>query len=876
MAEEPKKEHPAPPPVDDSKVGIPAAKEPFTASPPAAAPNPSRPSVFTSPPSPNAPPGSPPRTSPPPASPPRTSPPPGSPPRTSPPVSTLSSYGSPPIPRPSPVGSPSPPRSPLVSPAPSSPYAEEAAATSRAAGFEPDSVKGEDQLDVRHEALTLAMVLAHKDVEPPISVGLFGDWGSGKSFFMAEMRALIAKLSDQSRKTNGRFCEHVVQLEFNAWHYMDSDLWASLAREIFEGLTSALADRENPDLDLQRERLRAATRSTKDLIAATELQVVGVQSRLTETERQLTNVEQQQASIQDVAQATVAAVLQTPDVERKLRDAASDLKLDEAGRSVSELNNRIEQLTGLARLARALSVSFGQQWKGLLIGLLLVLAAGAFLFVVISRFSEQIAATMTRITLIAGAISAALATVGRSAKAVLDRVSEFRQSLDDNLTRQRNSRAQEIRARQIALDEERRQLDAQRKRHQDELDRLKKLSSELGRLDASRQLADFIRQRDASSDYRAQLGTIARASQDFERLSDLMERAAAARKRKAEGRSTETDEEDAKLPQIDRIVLYIDDLDRCPEAKVVQVLQAVHLLLAYPLFVVVVGVDPRWLLHSLEEHSGAFRISIEHGDGRKADDDNGDDWHSTSLNYLEKIFQIPYTLRPMNSDGFARLVNALSAAKAPPAAGAVDLPALPPDGDAQSPPPMSPVAPLAPSPVSPVLEDGEILLDANPPALELDDRERVFMARLYDLIPTPRAAKRFVNVYRLIRASIMTPHELHAFLDTREFAAVQVLLGIVTGAPAEASEILRALLALPEVGAWNFEWWELVDNVVKPRIDRPSWRRLAARLRPLRADYDVPSTCEAFRKWADDVARYSFYSGRVLLEPQRLDSEGPM
>ena len=50
---------------------------------------------------------------------------------------------------------------------------------------------------------------------------------------------------------------------------------------------------------------------------------------------------------------------------------------------------------------------------------------------------------------------------------------------------------------------------------------------------------------------------------------------------------------------IDRIVLYIDDLDRCSPRQVVDVLQAVHLLLALDLFVVVVGVDPRWLLHAL-------------------------------------------------------------------------------------------------------------------------------------------------------------------------------------------------------------------------------------------------------------------------------------
>jgi hypothetical protein len=39
-------------------------------------------------------------------------------------------------------------------------------------------------------------------------------------------------------------------------------------------------------------------------------------------------------------------------------------------------------------------------------------------------------------------------------------------------------------------------------------------------------------------------------------------------------------------------VLYIDDLDRCPPRRVVEVLTAMQLLLALPLFVVVVAVDP--------------------------------------------------------------------------------------------------------------------------------------------------------------------------------------------------------------------------------------------------------------------------------------------
>ena len=722
-------------------------------------------------------------------------------------------------------------------------------AVNRVAGFRPDAVKGTDQLDIRREAMTLAMVLVHEDVEPPISVGLFGDWGSGKSFFMSEMRELIARLSNYSRDGGGRFCQNVVQLEFNAWHYMDSDLWASLAREIFEGLATAMADRENPDLNLERERLRVATRSTKDLIATTEAQVGEMQRRLAETERQLTTVEQARDSLSDVTRATVQAVLKTPEVERKLRTVAADLKLDDAGQNVGELKEQLDQLSKEARVARALAVGFSERWRGLLLGLLLVFVGAVVVYWITSRYAEDIAALMTRIAAIAGTVAALVATVGRAVQAALTRVTEFQRSLNENLERQREERTREIREQQAAFEEKRKRLEEQRAAQERELERLTKLSRELGRLDASRQLVDFIRQRDASSDYRAQLGTVARASQDFRRLSDLMTRAAAARKRQEAGQPLEGDDEDARLPRIDRIVLYIDDLDRCPERKVVDVLQAVHLLLAYPLFVVVVGVDPRWLLHSLEEHSRVFQASNQQGA-----DDPTTGWRSTSLNYLEKIFQIPFTLRPMAAEGFRRLVDDLSATRQPTAAPGAPGPAvaLPEEG-----------TPLVAAP------EPDELLDLNPAALELDDRERVFMAKLYELIPTPRAAKRFVNVYRLIRASITDPYELMWFLQAREFAAVQVLLAIVTGAPAESSEILRELLARPADGAWNTNWWDLVDAVVKPRLDRAGWQWLHSRLEPLRRDVEVPQTCEGFRKWADDVARYSFYSGRVLLEPPR-------
>ena len=140
---------------------------------------------------------------------------------------------------------------------------------------------------------------------------------------------------------------------------------------------------------------------------------------------------------------------------------------------------------------------------------------------------------------------------------------------------------------------ERRRAEAEQKTDADlkELEKRRQaveaIDQQLEAIKPSRQIVDFIRKRNQSTDYTQHFGVIARARQDFEELTRLMQLV----------RDDPTNE--APFAPVDRIVLYIDDLDRCPEDKVFEVLQAVHLLLAFPLFVVVVGVDPRWLFHSL-------------------------------------------------------------------------------------------------------------------------------------------------------------------------------------------------------------------------------------------------------------------------------------
>ncbi len=82
-----------------------------------------------------------------------------------------------------------------------------------------------------------------------------------------------------------------------------------------------------------------------------------------------------------------------------------------------------------------------------------------------------------------------------------------------------------------------------------------------------------------------------------------------------------------------RIVLFIDDLDRCPPPKVVETLEAVQLLVDSKLFVVVLAIDTRYVTLCLEEHYKNILVPKQHPSG---------------MDYIEKIIQLPYRVPPIS------------------------------------------------------------------------------------------------------------------------------------------------------------------------------------------------------------------------------------
>lgn len=323
--------------------------------------------------------------------------------------------------------------------------------------------------------------------------------------------------------------------------------------------------------------------------------------------------------------------------------------------------------------------------------------------------------------------------------------------------------------------------------------------------DEDLQLRTFLRGRATSADYRAQLGVISTVRRDFERLVTLL----------------------PQVTDVERIALFIDDLDRCPHARVVDVLQAVHLLLAFELFVVVVGVDSRWLKQSLKEH---YRDLLEEPDS-----------------YLEKIFQIPYALRPMSAAGFRDLVDqhmrspdragagARQAAARQEAAPDPATPAgeaataLPTGGSAPTPAAETPIpAPVAPPP---------------PESLVISDAERRLLHELAGVVPTPRAAKRLVNIYRMLRVSVPQDESYDFSPDGGgEYQAVVVLLGILLGSGPRADGVFEAILAAPD----DADIWQVLADV----------HGLPDRLVTLR-EHVTLHTAKPYRRWVPRVSRFS-------------------
>ena len=656
-------------------------------------------------------------------------------------------------------------------------------------------VRAADRLGVFADVEMLVSVLLASDTPLPLAVGLFGNWGCGKSFFMALMQeriAELAKLAAEGRPEAWPFCREVRQVRFNAWHYVDTNLWASLAATLFDELARAPDETQTKITELDEARKKAEeAREARQLVEDDVARLAARSNRLT-------------TAVRVSAPLAIRAVRDDQQLLAKLRGAAQDgAAIDSSTVQLVSALGEIDSAAGKTGAAWRLfqeEVLHRRRWATL-VTLMVLVGVGA-----LAAAAESWPAGLKALTLV-GAVAAGFLPALSGALRVLYLAREAREARELPLVEKRNELAQA----------QTREKDAEREVTQRE--------RELAELrDKGLQLQEFVRERAASSDYRGKLGVISQIRRDFEQLVALLP---GARASGAEQSAAVVAAVKQHVPEVERIVLYVDDLDRCPQDKVVEVLQAVNLLLAFKLFVVVVGVDSRWLERSLGAH---YQHLLEE-----------------PVSYLEKIFQIPFVLQQMTSDQYRELVHELTTLRSPPsedsdAAQGGDSPSAgPAENDVSG---------------SSTRTDDEMAIARrelpplpHPEALVISDTERELLGQVGGIVATPRSAKRLVNIYRMLRVSV-EDDEREAFLPEggSEYQAVVLLLGILVGRPARTNEVFERLRAASETD----DVWEVLGEFTD----------LHESLATVRSHIEVTHV-GPYRRWAPRVARFSFQTPPV-------------
>jgi KAP family P-loop domain len=608
------------------------------------------------------------------------------------------------------------------------------------------SADGPDLLGFSADAQAFAdVIVSPGKLGPPATIGLFGAWGSGKTFFMHRLQEAVAPRSSPSTRDGNAL--RVAQIEFNAWHYVESNLPASLVTQIL----SALDDDAVLAVLSELESVRGSQEE--------------IQADLERLQHELTSSEEQETQLSAEAARLTRLLVEM---------GADDWVEQELSRKLAEEDSPIFGELSEARMSFGAILFSPRSLVAFVVATMtLIVAFGAFL-----SFALE--------TLMRGVVLG----IGMSALIAMLLLVLRAQRIDSYLVQKRHKYRQAVADRQREMIGE----DSVRKAQADVVlsrlrSRQEELRNERQRLAATvehgpsyNRITDYLERISQDREHGGQLGILALVRRDLARLSQVLL----------------ADEVDERLPQ--RVVIYIDDLDRCPPPRVVATLEAIHLLLSFEAFVVVVAVDARWLSAALRQQFSEL-LSSPHQTELATESAYGTR-SATSLDYLEKIFQVPYWVRRLYADDARQLLSAWLRPAAPP---------LP-----------------APAPL-----DGDRLgmtarEKVGAPSQEPDD-----MALLAELAPllnrSPRTVRRFVTVYHFLRASVSVQRREGGAYPAWSWTAADcemalLLLALVHGAqtiaPAICNHITGASLETP-VGAL----FTSLDAATGVR-DTPEWRRV--------------------------------------------------
>jgi hypothetical protein len=694
-----------------------------------------------------------------------------------------------------------------------------------------------DPLHIRSDVFSFAALIASKTLEPPLSIGLFGPWGSGKTTFLRRLRQVIDERANESKTAQEKsqptpYVTNVVHVEFNAWHFSEDALISSLVDTILRDVRAfikddypkvgqALAKMRAETADVARRRVEQAKEAERTARHAVATAATTLSTHESEARRQAVKLER-------VVEAVWASVRVAVENTENVKKSGILEKIGETVKGIDDLKTRLASISGRSK---GMLGSLG--WaRTMLFALLLLALPPAAVWLVKSIVSVgQVGEAMV---LVSGLLSAGGLWL-RSASAVASQVdAAIAEVVTAYENRVRNDAGVKTAEAQLATatEQARQAADAlataQRELQNAEADAASAtLPAQMLQL-AERRVNDMV--------YAKELTTISIARGDLQSLSEIL-------RKEVEGHTTPSPS--GRLRPVDRVVLYIDDLDRCRPEDVVRVLQVVHMLLAFELFVVVVAVDSRWVEESLKHNYAWLSAPSPHRNPpaqpleRSTPSPDEPRALVTPQDYLEKIFQISFRLAPLTSANAAEFMRSL-VRTGPRIEGVVDG------------------RPASVTPAAGQLAVGKIEIEP----IELD-----YMCALAAYVgPSPRRVKRLVNAYRLLKARL-SEAQLRTFLAERQadgggvssgpYQLVIALLAIGTGVPASSAEIFTDLSERDPTDQMSSCIAEFRQK------GGPDWM-LAAQVLETLIRTQKPRNMSELRGWARSVGRFLLRGPELL------------
>jgi hypothetical protein len=768
--------------------------------------------------------------------------------------------------------------------------------------FSADVYTQEDLLGIDRSVDALALLMASTRTVTPLAIGVFGPWGSGKSFFMRHLQKRIVGLRDAEQHRISAWIEkrgsgtaepedaplyfgEVAQVEFNAWHYNESNLVASLVEHLFRNLRilpndsdDALDSRRanmlmqlkvlNSDLTSVESTIQSAKQNVESAkasaVQATNEVAVAKRAVDQRAEQIKTENEELKVELGKLDAALRAARLEPGDVDPKAIIAVALGPLGPLFQSVRntanqarnqlfdwrEFFNRVFSLKGLVVIALCLLLPLvltlkhvlEAQWSAFMASVGVIVTWLGSALDVFRRSRQQFEAKLAELD----------QEQRRHEQEVEEKIRQQQENLTESaqkqiaalsadlVTRRRNFEQREASMNQAAqtLADNARKHDEQLAARVEAEKKVQAAEAELERLSSALLLEEFITERASTDEYRKQLGFLALVRRDIERLSKLIDDA--NKKWLAVGNTEQK-------PLINRIVLYIDDLDRCKESTVLAVLEAVHLLLAFPLFVCAVAVDPRWVEKCLREARKQLFIDENAETGQAPTGAT-----ATVGDYLEKIFQIPIWMSPIESQTRATLVNSLLGPTAAP------KPIVVGNGADHT-----QVTHAGSTAEAGAFHTLVAKVREKPDPLQIFPEEAKFVDDIAELLSDrPRALKRFVNTYRLLKASLPDV-ERTTFVTAEPSSPHRVCLiqlAFFTSHPRLASDLVARLkpgapntVYTPQPGRTkvlrNLGTWLDIT------YEKDSALRVALEAIPASSEISV----EEFQRWLPLTSRYLFH-----------------